>query len=402
MVLDRTLVIKNLQQEIELRKQGIMMVVCLVNKDELNILIDDPAKVIGRFYTIVDIACQESIEYSIIKDFEPTKLYIFIPNNLKVAEKLAYSIYSQVQLDVDRELPESYLKCSVQSIRFPQNRYHDVEKLLSLLNYGNFISTDKSYYFNYDENPVDIESLRAKNTKLNLLRVSLFQRSAKFVYQPIVDRETGDISYYECLLRVKDQENKWVSVGNMVSDAESKGLISIVDFTVVEMAILELHRDKNISLSVNISNIGVLNKRLLRRIESLLKKHDVAKRLIIEITETSLNDDFQSTKIFIDTLHKAGCRFALDDFGSGFTSFQQLLNLPIDIIKIDGSYIRDILKNDHSRFFVEALIKLAADLGIKTVAEFVENGEIARFLIDIKIGGMQGNFFLPASNDRIT
>jgi hypothetical protein len=395
-------VIKNLQQEIELRKQGIMMVVCLVNKDELNILIDDPAKVIGRFYTIVDIACQESIEYSIIKDFEPTKLYIFIPNNLKVAEKLAYSIYSQVQLDVDRELPESYLKCSVQSIRFPQNRYHDVEKLLSLLNYGNFISTDKSYYFNYDENPVDIESLRAKNTKLNLLRVSLFQRSAKFVYQPIVDRETGDISYYECLLRVKDQENKWVSVGNMVSDAESKGLISIVDFTVVEMAILELHRDKNISLSVNISNIGVLNKRLLRRIESLLKKHDVAKRLIIEITETSLNDDFQSTKIFIDTLHKAGCRFALDDFGSGFTSFQQLLNLPIDIIKIDGSYIRDILKNDHSRFFVEALIKLAADLGIKTVAEFVENGEIARFLIDIKIGGMQGNFFLPASNDRIT
>ena len=402
MVVDRTLVIKNLQREIELRKQGIMIVVCLVNKDELNILLDDPAKVIERFYTIVDIACQESIEYSIIKDFEPTKLYIFIPNNLKVAEKLAYSIYSQVQLDVDRELPESYLKCLVQSIRFPQNRYHDAEKLLSLLNYGNFISTDKSYYFNYDENPVDIESLRAKNTKLNLLRVSLFQRSAKFVYQPIVDRETGDISYYECLLRVKDQENKWVSVGNMVSDAESKGLISIVDFTVVEMAILELDKDKNISLSVNISNIGVLNKRLLRRIESLLKKYDVAKRLIIEITETSLNDDFQSTKIFIDTLHKAGCRFALDDFGSGFTSFQQLLNLPIDIIKIDGSYIRDILKNDHSRFFVEALIKLAADLGIKTVAEFVENGEIARFLIDIKIGGMQGNFFLPASNDRIT
>ena len=80
MVLDRTLVIKNLQQEIELRKQGIMMVVCLVNKDELNILLDDPAKVIERFYTIVDIACQESIEYSIIKDFEPTKfLHLLTP-----------------------------------------------------------------------------------------------------------------------------------------------------------------------------------------------------------------------------------------------------------------------------------------------------------------------------------
>ncbi|MFK7968010.1 MAG: EAL domain-containing protein [Rickettsiaceae bacterium] len=401
-MINRTLVIKNLQQEIESRKKGIMMVVCLVNKDELNILLDNPAKITERFCTVVDIACHKSIEYSIIRDFDPTKLYVFIPSNLKVAEKLAYSIYSQVQLDVNTEFPESYLKCSVQSIRFPQNDCHDVEKLLSLLNYGNFISTDRSYYFNYDENPVDIEGLRVKNIKLNLLRLSLFKRSAKFVYQPIVDRETGDISYYECLLRVKDQENKWVSVGPMVSDAESKGLISIVDFTVVEMAILELDKDKDISLSVNISNIGVLNKRLLRRIEGLLKKYDVAKRLIIEITETSLNDDFQSTKKFIDILHKRGCKFALDDFGSGFTSFQQLLNLPIDIIKIDGSYIRDILKNDHSKFFVEALIKLAADLGIKTVAEFVENGEIARFLIDIKIGGMQGNFFLPASSDRIT
>ena len=128
------------------------------------------------------------------------------------------------------------------------------------MNYGNCVSTDKSYYYNYDENPVDIEDLRTKNIKLNLLRISLFQKSAKFVYQPIVERETGYISYYECLLRVQDQQNKWVSVGNMISDAESKGLISIVDFTVVEMAILELKRDKNISLSVNISNIGVLVK----------------------------------------------------------------------------------------------------------------------------------------------
>ncbi len=398
----KNLVMKDLQQEIVLRKKGIMMVVSLANKDELDILLDRSDKVIERFFTIVDIACHESIEYKIIKDSEPAKLYIFIPNNLKIAEKLACSIYSQVQLDVDKALPESYLKCSVQSIRFPQKIAHNVEKLLALLNYGNCVSTDKSYYYNYDENPVDIEDLRSKNIKLNLLRISLFQKSAKFVYQPIVERETGYISYYECLLRVQDQQNKWVSVGNMISDAESKGLISIVDFTVVEMAILELKRDKNISLSVNISNIGVLDKKLLKKIEDLLKKHDVAKRLIIEITETSLNDDFKTTKNFIDSLHKHGCRFALDDFGSGFTSFHQLLNLPIDIIKIDGSYIRDILKNDHSKFFVEALIKLAADLGIKTVAEFVENGEIARCLIDIKIGGMQGNFFLPASNDRIT
>ena len=392
----------DLQQEIERCKQGTMMVVCLVNKNELSILFDHPSKIVEKFYVVVDIACQKVEGCKIIKDTDATKLYILIPNDNKIAEELAYSIYSQVQLYVDKESPESYLKCSIGSISFPQDVGNKATKLLALLNYGNFTSSDKSYYFNYDDDPVDINELRARNVQLNLLRSALLEQTAKFMYQPVVDREIGNIIYYECLLRVKNKENKWISVGPMICDAESKGLISIVDFTVIEMAISELARDKKISLSVNISNVGVLNHRLLKRLEILLKKYDVATRLIIEITETSLNDDFEAIKSFIDTLHKYGCKFALDDFGSGFTSFQQLLNLPIDIIKIDGSYIRDILRNDHSRFFVETLIKLAADLGIKTVAEFVENGEIAKFLIDIKIGGMQGNFFLPASEERIT
>jgi EAL domain-containing protein (putative c-di-GMP-specific phosphodiesterase class I) len=398
---DREQVMLNLQKELDHLKQGVMLVIRLLNKDELNILLDNPEKVIEKFYTIVDIACKQATEYKIIKTTTPTKLYILIPDNIKIAEKLAYSIYSQVQLYVDEDFPESYLRCSVGSIQFPQKQERDATKLLSLLGYGGFVSTDKSYYYSYDDNPIDIEHLRDANKRLNLLRSSLFQKKAKFMYQPIVDRKSGKIIYYECLLRVKDENDDWVSVGPMICDAESKGLISIVDFTVVEMAILELHQDQNITLSVNISNIGVLNNRLLRRIDALLKKYSVAERLIIEITETSLNSDFHTTKKFIDTLHKHGCKFALDDFGSGFTSFKQLLNLPIDIIKIDGSYIKDILKNSHSKFFVEALIKLAEDLGIKTVAEFVENGEIARFLIDIEVDGMQGNFFLPASERRV-
>ena len=97
-----------------------------------------------------------------------------------------------------------------------------------------------------------------------------------------------------------------------------------------------------------------------------------------------------TTKNFIDTLHSYGCKIALDDFGSGFTSFKQLLNLPIDIIKIDGSYIRDILSNNHSRFFVEALINLAEDLGIKTVAEFVENDQIRQKLVEMGVDYVQG------------
>lgn len=401
MVAEKSNVIKILQSEIDSRKKGVLISVFLINIDELTILLEDVNKIVQKFYNIIDVACQISECCKIIEGTNLSKIYIIINNDSKLAEDLAYSIYSQVQLYVDREHPESYLHCSVGSIAFPQHEINSVEKLLSLLNYSSFNLNDKTYYFNYDDNPVNIEVLRSRNKRLSLLRSAIVSKTAKFMYQPIIDRKTGKVSYHECLLRIKDENNQWVSVGPMISDAESKNLINIIDMTVIGMAIEELNKDKDLVLSVNISNIGLLNKRLLLRTEDLLRRSKVAARLIIEITETSFNHDFENTKNFIDTLHKYGCRFALDDFGSGFTSFKQLLNLPIDIIKIDGSYIRDILVNDHSRFFVESLIKLGGDLGIKTVAEFVENGEIAKYLIDVKIDAMQGDFFLPASDSRI-
>lgn len=390
-----------IQSEMDRVKNGMFLVVKLLNKDELNVLLDDASLIIDKFHFMVETACKKASDYKIIKALEPTKVYIILPDDAKVAEKLAYSIYSQVQLYIDEDFPESYLRCVVGSIKFCDKQKIKAENLLSLLVYGALSSNEFGHYYAYDDNPVDIDALRGRNANLNLLRSALLQKKARFAYQPIVDRASGNIEYYECLLRVSDENNNFISVGPMIADAENKGLINIVDFTVIDMVIKELMSDKKIKLSVNISNAGVLNRRLLKRIENLLRKYPVADRLIIEITETSLNYDFETSKKFIDTLHTYGCIFALDDFGSGFTSFKQLFNLPIDIIKIDGAYIRDILSNKHSRFFVESLINLASDLGIKTIAEFVENVEIAKVLMDLKVDGMQGNFFLPASSSRI-
>ncbi len=393
-------VISILQREISRQEEGILFSVEILNISELSILLDELDGIFSKFYSIVEKACLKADEHKIISASEAGKLYIIVPDNPRNAERLAYSIYSQVQLYVDGETPESYLQCSVGSIKFSKDQNLTAYDILARLAYGMQHSEEQGYYYCYDDNPLDVDALRSDNIKLNLLRGSLLNKKAKFMYQPVIDRKTGKIEYHECLLRIQDDNNNFISVGPIIAHAESKGLINIVDFTVIEMAINELKEDTENTLSVNISNIGVLNKRLLKRIEYLLKRNDVADRLIIEITETSLNEDFETTKKFINSLKKYGCKFALDDFGSGFTSFKQLLALPIDIIKIDGTYISDINVNDHSRVFVEALIKIAHDLKIKTVAEYVENGEIAKFLMDIKIGSMQGNFFLPASQTR--
>ncbi|RTK93651.1 MAG: EAL domain-containing protein [Rickettsiales bacterium] len=391
---------KTLQQEINKVKSGILLVVKLINKEELNIIIEDAHIIYQRFFSIVDNACKSFKESNMVKTNDLLRIFIILPDDHILAEKLAHNIYNDIQNYIDNEF-QIYFRCYIGSIKFKESDNRKVDKILSHLFYGMKNSESHNYYFCYDNNPIDIKKLKQENENLNLLKSSLINKKNKFMYQPIINRETNNVEYYECLLRVLDKNNKYVSVGPMIKDAETKGLINIIDLTVVEMVILELVKDKNISLSINISNIGVVNEKLLKKIEELLVVNDVAKRLIIEITETSLNLNFAATKKFITTLHSYGCSIALDDFGSGFTSFKQIFNLPIDIIKIDGSYIRDILVNDHSKFFVKTLINLANDLGIKTVAEFVENGEIAKFLVTIKVDAMQGNFFLPASDARI-
>jgi EAL domain-containing protein (putative c-di-GMP-specific phosphodiesterase class I) len=235
---------------------------------------------------------------------------------------------------------------------------------------------------------------------LSNLKSSIKARLARFAYQPIIECATGTISYYECLLRVPNNDGELVSAGPSILVAEKYGIINCVDRAVIKMAARELASAKELRLSVNISYVGLLDDRLLEDAKLLLKDYSVASRLIIEITETSVNEDFIRTSEFVEVMRGLGCKIAIDDFGAGSTSFSQLKRIRFDILKIDGSLIRDIANNPYNRFLVEMLIKVAEEVGAKTVAEFVENGAIAKFLLDSKVDFMQGNFFSPAQNFR--
>ncbi len=276
----------------------------------------------------------------------------------------------------------------------------DFYRLLNML-------MDQKFYMNpnfimiWIENDVAvIEGLKNNYNELFDLRKAILDKTACFAFQPIIKCKTGDIAYYECLLRLNDQDHNLISAGSYVMLAEKYGYITSVDQYVFEMAVQELASTKNVRLSVNISNIGVQDKNLAKHIEKLIYKAGVGDRMIIEITETAMNDSFDQTKYFVESMKSLGCKIALDDFGAGYTSFSQVRCFPIDVIKIDGSYIRNITTNNKNRILVESLIKTAEELGCTTVAEFVENGEIAKTLIDLKVDYMQGNFFSPAMNYR--
>jgi EAL domain-containing protein (putative c-di-GMP-specific phosphodiesterase class I) len=112
--------------------------------------------------------------------------------------------------------------------------------------------------------------------------------------------------------------------------------------------------------------------------------------LCFEITETAVIENFDSARAFIAALRERGCRFALDDFGSGMSSYSYLKHLPVNYIKIDGSFVRGMLEDPVDRAVVESINQIAHDLGMKTIAEFVESEEILAALADIGIDYAQG------------
>lgn len=391
--------IKNLQSAINRVKHGYCLTFRLLNYNELSVLTGNSIGIIDRLDSLVSEVCNQYAET--YKQIETDRIFVVLPiAQQDIIKKIALKVHLLSQLYSDDTMPEFFMNCWIASVAFPKFS-NQAEKIYSLLNWVLCDQSDQSYYREYDSLQWNVESIRQSNIRLNLLRKSLRDKTMVFAYQPIIDRRTMKICYYECLMRIPDEQNNLFSAGAIVPDAEKSGLIFIIDQVVLKMAIAELSLNKNLVLSVNISNIGILDQPLLTLAENLLQKYDVSGRLIIEITETTLNQNYEQMTSFMHRLRKFGCKFALDDFGAGFTSFKQLQNLPIDIIKIDGSYVRNITSDVQSQDFVAKLIKISEELGAKTVAEFVENGEIAKFLIDLKVDAMQGDFFSPASVHKI-
>ncbi|RZI47227.1 EAL domain-containing protein [Rickettsiales endosymbiont of Peranema trichophorum] len=232
----------------------------------------------------------------------------------------------------------------------------------------------------------------------NYIHKAIRQKRLQLAFQPIIDSKTKTHGFYEGLLRIRTEEGRTVSVGPFIPIAESMGLISEIDLLVLELAANELKMTPTLKLSINISNMSTDDATWLTKAKTLLPSQDIASRLIVEITETGSKHEVKRLAKFTDTMHQIGCSVAIDDFGAGYTSFTELKSINADLIKVDGSFIRDLIENSHNRIFVETLIRLAHDIGMKAVVEFVETEAIANILLAMGTDYMQGNHFSPAVN----
>jgi len=178
-----------------------------------------------------------------------------------------------------------------------------------------------------------------------------------------------------------DESGVLLPAGEFLPIAEKMGLIRSIDRFVLDAAMAEMRASSDVRLSVNISSLSTTDPSWLRALTAQVKgQENIGQRLLIEITETTALHDMKETTRFIAALKEMGCRVALDDFGAGYTSFRHLQELAIDVVKIDGSFVKTVPDNANSQLLIEALQSFADGLGLETVAECVETRRIADLL----------------------
>lgn len=230
---------------------------------------------------------------------------------------------------------------------------------------------------------------------------ALNDRRIVTAFEPVVDARSRAPAFYECLVRMEQGDGRVLLAPDIVPVAERLGLIRLVDHRILELVVDELVASPGVHLSLNISPETTMDPDWSASIESLMRSHPgAAERLIVEITETVAIQDVDDIRGFVTRLKNFGSRIAIDDFGAGYTSFRNLRKLGVDIVKIDGAFVQNIARSADDRAFVQTLIDLARRLGIKTVAEWVQDEEAALMLREWGCDYIQGRLIGLASPQR--
>jgi diguanylate cyclase (GGDEF)-like protein len=236
---------------------------------------------------------------------------------------------------------------------------------------------------------------RMSNRRLTDEVVSaLNDRRVCIVQQAVVDAKTRDVAFREALMRIRAVDGTVLPASFVVPMVEKLGFMPMLDQRVLELAANALEEDPGLTLSVNVSQASVSHPEWISALTAFAApRPSLARRLIVELTETCFVHDIDTTRLRIAQIKDLGVRVAIDDFGSGHTSFRHLRDLHVDIIKIDGAFVQNIVRSNDDRFFVRTLLELARHLDVLVVAEWVQDEAAARILADWGVDFLQGELF---------
>ncbi|WP_051273220.1 EAL domain-containing protein [Desulfotruncus alcoholivorax] len=272
----------------------------------------------------------------------------------------------------------------------------DYQKLLSLADTALYAAKEggrnRFAFAGSDEDPIN--RLTETNQLVGLIKNALKEDLFVLCFQPVVRVSDGKIIHHEALIRLQDKNGKIISPGRFIPVAERFGLMHQIDLWVVQSSLATMRQFPELRLFINLSGVTLGDEAVLGLIESNILESGIdPSRIGFEITETAAVKDIFRAERWVRRIKSLGCLFALDDFGTGFSSFSYLRILPVDYIKIDGSFVRNLDKEPVHRALIQAINTIANTLGKKTIAEFVENENILKVLQAIGIDCGQG-FYL--------
>jgi diguanylate cyclase (GGDEF)-like protein len=288
---------------------------------------------------------------------------------------------------------------SVGLVSFASDEFAQAD-LLSIVDGACYLAKEKGRNRIHVYHQNDIELIERKGQMSWVTRITDALEEDRFVLykQEIISLKfTNEKTLrFEILLRMLDDDGSLILPSSFLPAAERYNLILSIDFWVIKNAFEYLrdyctHADVDYTCFINLSGATVGQERLIDYVHEQFKIYGVSPSAVcFEITETAAIANLNNASKTIQELRKIGCRFALDDFGSGMSSFGYLKNLPIDFLKIDGEFVKNMHMDRIDRTMVEAINKIGQVMGIQTIAEFVENDLIAEELRKINVDYVQG------------
>jgi diguanylate cyclase len=283
-------------------------------------------------------------------------------------------------------------------------RYRDMLARADITGEGKNWPPPEALELNYTQAAGAMETIKLANDFKSALKA----QEITLHYQPIIDLQTGDIAGFEALMRWEHKDKGFISPGIFIPIIEESGLIVTASRWALREALLALKRiehktgiRKKLFMSVNFSSHDFASEDFVDSVYTTISESDVLPNQVhLEITERLLMGQPDNARATLEMCKKAGMGISIDDFGTGYSSLSYLHHFPIDTLKIDQSFIREMCGNDASMALVKSIIALGKNMNMKIIAEGVEHAEEGRVLRDLGCDQCQGYFYARPVSER--
>ena len=261
-----------------------------------------------------------------------------------------------------------------------------------------FAKTNQKPLIIYYESMNTLEKMKNTLNWKQKIQYALENDNIVPVYQPIVNSK-GKVIKYEALMRLREIENgeeKLITPYFFLDIAIATKQYAKLSHRVIKKALGKLKED-SCTISINLTYSDFIDPDIIKLLTDTLEAHDIGDRLIFEIVESEDIKDYKLLQRFIRKFRKHGVKIAIDDFGSGFSSFGNIIQTRPDYLKIDGSLIKNIHRDRHTQIMVKAIMNVAHELEVKVIAEYVHSKEVLEKLKEYEIDEYQGFYFYEPS-----